>query len=173
MGADEEGTLARLKAYRRELIDPKLAEHRGRIVKTTGDGISRPRPKGQRCRLATVPHAGDRPSPDALDAVAVEQALVRHQRAALDFRLGDQHAVEGVLVDLGQASGALAMTQGHGHCPRTLRADVAVMSSARSVANGTSLATGVWPRAIGFDSSVLALWMVTASVWYSLDHQLS
>ena len=39
MGADEEGTLARLKACRRELIDPEIAEHRGRIVKTTGDGI--------------------------------------------------------------------------------------------------------------------------------------
>ena len=39
MGADEEGTLARLKAHRKELIDPKIAEHRGRIVKTTGDGI--------------------------------------------------------------------------------------------------------------------------------------
>jgi TolB-like protein/class 3 adenylate cyclase len=39
MGADEEGTLARLKAHRRELIDPKIAEHRGRIVKTTGDGM--------------------------------------------------------------------------------------------------------------------------------------
>ena len=38
MGADEEGTLAQLKAYRRELVDPKIAEHRGRIVKTTGDG---------------------------------------------------------------------------------------------------------------------------------------
>jgi len=39
MGADEEDTLARLKAHRRELIDPKIGEHRGRIVKTTGDGI--------------------------------------------------------------------------------------------------------------------------------------
>ena len=38
VGVDEEGTLAALKAYRRELIDPKIAEHRGRIVKTTGDG---------------------------------------------------------------------------------------------------------------------------------------
>ena len=38
MGGDEEGTLAALKGYRRELIDPKIAEHRGRIVKTTGDG---------------------------------------------------------------------------------------------------------------------------------------
>jgi adenylate cyclase len=39
MGADEEGTLERLKALRRELVDPKIAEHRGRIVKTTGDGV--------------------------------------------------------------------------------------------------------------------------------------
>src|SRR6266496_1251295 len=39
MGVDEEGTLAALKAYRRKLIDPKIAEHRGRIVKTTGDGV--------------------------------------------------------------------------------------------------------------------------------------
>jgi adenylate cyclase len=38
MGTDEEGTLAALKACRRELVDPKIAEHRGRIVKTTGDG---------------------------------------------------------------------------------------------------------------------------------------
>jgi adenylate cyclase len=39
MGADEEGTLERLKAHRRELVDPKITEHRGRIVKTTGDGM--------------------------------------------------------------------------------------------------------------------------------------
>jgi adenylate cyclase len=39
MGADEEGTLERLKALRRELLDLKITEHRGRIVKTTGDGL--------------------------------------------------------------------------------------------------------------------------------------
>jgi adenylate cyclase len=39
MGADEEGTLERLKALRRELVDPKITEHHGRIVKTTGDGL--------------------------------------------------------------------------------------------------------------------------------------
>jgi adenylate cyclase len=45
MGADEEGTLERLKALRRELVDPKIAEHRGRIpgldpgTETTGDGM--------------------------------------------------------------------------------------------------------------------------------------
>ena len=39
MGQDEAGTLARLRAHRRELIDPKIADHKGRIVKTTGDGL--------------------------------------------------------------------------------------------------------------------------------------
>jgi TolB-like protein/class 3 adenylate cyclase/Tfp pilus assembly protein PilF len=39
MGADEEGTHERLRAHLRELVDPKIAEHRGRIVKNTGDGL--------------------------------------------------------------------------------------------------------------------------------------
>src|SRR6202049_558884 len=39
MGADEEGTLATLKTHRRELIDPLISQHRGRIFKTTGDGL--------------------------------------------------------------------------------------------------------------------------------------
>jgi len=39
MAADEEGTLARLNSCRRELWEPTIAEHRGRIVKRTGDGM--------------------------------------------------------------------------------------------------------------------------------------
>src|SRR5437763_7200381 len=39
MGADEEGTHERLKAHLRELIEPKIVEHRGRAVKNTGDGF--------------------------------------------------------------------------------------------------------------------------------------
>jgi adenylate cyclase len=39
MGADEEGTLSRLNAHRREFLEPKIADHRGRIVKRTGDGV--------------------------------------------------------------------------------------------------------------------------------------
>ena len=39
MGANEEGTLAQLKAVRKAIVDPTLAKHRGRIVKTTGDGM--------------------------------------------------------------------------------------------------------------------------------------
>jgi class 3 adenylate cyclase len=41
MGTDEEGTHERLKAYRCELVEPKIGEHSGRIVKTTGDGMRR------------------------------------------------------------------------------------------------------------------------------------
>ena len=39
MGLDEEGTIARQKAHREEIIDPKISAHSGRIVKTTGDGV--------------------------------------------------------------------------------------------------------------------------------------
>ena len=41
MAADEEGTLAALKTLRREVADPKINDHRGRIVNTTGDGLLR------------------------------------------------------------------------------------------------------------------------------------
>jgi adenylate cyclase len=39
MGLDEEGTLTQLKTFRKRLVDPTIAEYRGRIVKTTGDGM--------------------------------------------------------------------------------------------------------------------------------------
>src|SRR5271169_1473717 len=39
MGMDEEGLLVQLKGHRQALVDPKIEEHRGRIVKTTGDGL--------------------------------------------------------------------------------------------------------------------------------------
>jgi adenylate cyclase len=39
MGANEVGTLAALKRHRREVVDPAIAAHNGRIVKTTGDGM--------------------------------------------------------------------------------------------------------------------------------------
>jgi adenylate cyclase len=40
MGTDEEGTLRQLKAHRKELVDPKITEHRGRIVKRQATGCS-------------------------------------------------------------------------------------------------------------------------------------
>ncbi len=39
IGTDEEGTLNRLRAIRVEIVDPSIAQYRGRIVKTTGDGL--------------------------------------------------------------------------------------------------------------------------------------
>ena len=39
IGADESGTLNRLRSIRTDVIDPKINEHRGRLVKTTGDGL--------------------------------------------------------------------------------------------------------------------------------------
>ena len=39
MGADEEGTHERLKAHQRELVEPKIGEHRGHLANTTGDGM--------------------------------------------------------------------------------------------------------------------------------------
>src|SRR6266478_3653749 len=39
IGADEEGTLNRLRSIRAEVVDPKIATHHGRLVKTTGDGL--------------------------------------------------------------------------------------------------------------------------------------
>jgi adenylate cyclase len=59
MGQDEVATLRALRAHRRELVDPTIARHRGRIVKTTGDGLlvefaSFPGPASCRWRAATT-----------------------------------------------------------------------------------------------------------------------
>jgi TolB-like protein/class 3 adenylate cyclase len=73
MGADEEGKLERLKALRRELLEPKIAEHHGRIVKTTGDGML--------VEFASVVDA-------VRCAVAVQQAMPeREAGAAADNRI--------------------------------------------------------------------------------------
>ncbi|MEX0853283.1 MAG: adenylate/guanylate cyclase domain-containing protein [Bauldia sp.] len=78
MGADEESTLASLTAHRRELIDPSIARHRGRIVKTTGDGLL--------AEFASVV--------DAVRCAAEVQAGMAERNAAsaagprLDFRIG-------------------------------------------------------------------------------------
>src|SRR5262245_33709823 len=44
MAADEPGTLTRLKALLKDIFEPKIAEHHGRVVKTTGDGLLMPTP---------------------------------------------------------------------------------------------------------------------------------
>jgi adenylate cyclase len=78
MGKDEAGTLARLKALRRELIDPTIAEHKGRIVKTTGDGI-----------LIEFPSVVEA----VACAVAVQREMARHNAETpaderIEFRVG-------------------------------------------------------------------------------------
>jgi TolB-like protein/class 3 adenylate cyclase/thioredoxin-like negative regulator of GroEL len=78
MGGDEEGTLARLKAVRKALFDPAIASHRGRIVKTTGDGM-----------LVEFASAVDavRGAVEAQRAMAEQNAsLPKHQR--IEFRIG-------------------------------------------------------------------------------------
>ena len=78
MGGDEEGTLARLKAVRKALFDPAIASHRGRIVKTTGDGM-----------LVKFASAVDavRGAVEAQRAMAEQNAsLPKHQR--IEFRIG-------------------------------------------------------------------------------------
>ena len=68
IGTNEGGTLERLKTLRRELLDPKIAEHHGRIVKTMGDGllvefrrqsIEYPLPVRLRRHRQRHPHRGD------------------------------------------------------------------------------------------------------------------
>jgi adenylate cyclase len=78
MGEDEEGTLAALKAIRRELGDPKIAEHRGRIVKTTGDGLL--------AEFASVVDA-------VRYAVEIQRAMAEHNadvpaERRIEFRIG-------------------------------------------------------------------------------------
>jgi class 3 adenylate cyclase len=54
MGQDEGSTLAALKALRQDVVDPAIASHGGRIVKTTGDGCDPLSASCRRCRLSAV-----------------------------------------------------------------------------------------------------------------------
>src|SRR5438477_1563989 len=78
MGADEEGTLARLKAVRGALVDPAIASHRGRIVKTTGDGLL--------VEFASVVDAV-RSAVEVQRAMAEQNAAVPQDRR-IEFRIG-------------------------------------------------------------------------------------
>jgi adenylate cyclase len=63
MGADEEGTHARLRAHLREMVDPKIKEHHGRVVKNTGDGLLAEFPSvvdAVRCAVAVQRGMADR-----------------------------------------------------------------------------------------------------------------
>jgi class 3 adenylate cyclase len=78
MGLDESGTLSAFKAHRRELVDGKIAEQQGRIVKLTGDGML--------CEFASVVNA-------VTSAMAIQQALAEHEAETpeeerIRFRIG-------------------------------------------------------------------------------------
>ena len=80
MGADETGTLAALRVHRSELIDPLISEHRGRIVKTMGDGLLLEFPSvvdATRCSIAIQQGMADR-NPDAADTDAVRFRIGVH-----------------------------------------------------------------------------------------------
>src|SRR5258708_7046792 len=93
MGTDEEGTLATLKACRRELTDPKVAEHHGRIVKTTGDGA-----------LAEFASAVDavRCAMEIQRAMAERNAAISEDRR-VEFRIGIN--IGDIIVDDGDVYG--------------------------------------------------------------------
>jgi TolB-like protein/class 3 adenylate cyclase/Flp pilus assembly protein TadD len=78
MGSDEEGTLTRLKAIRKALVDPTIASHRGRIVKTTGDGML--------VEFASAVDAA-RCSVEVQHAIAEQNADVS-QDVRIEFRIG-------------------------------------------------------------------------------------
>ncbi|MET3581895.1 adenylate cyclase [Mesorhizobium robiniae] len=78
MERDERGTLERLKTYRKDLLEPLVSEHQGRIVKLTGDGIL--------CEFASVVNA-------VTSAMAIQQALAEHEAETpeeerIRFRIG-------------------------------------------------------------------------------------
>ena len=93
MGADEEGTHATLKACRRELIDPKIGEHRGRTVKNTGDGA-----------LVEFPSAVDavRCAIEIQRAMAARNAAIPEDRR-VEFRIGIN--VGDIIIDEGDIYG--------------------------------------------------------------------
>ncbi len=78
MGASEESTLAQLKAVRKDIVDPRIAEHHGRIVKTTGDGLL--------AEFASVVD-GSRCAVEIQRAMAVRNSDVAPDRR-IEFRIG-------------------------------------------------------------------------------------
>jgi adenylate cyclase len=73
MGRDETGTFAALRALRAELIDPKIAEHKGRVFNSTGDGI-----------LAEFPSVVDA----VAGAVAIQRSMQARDADPIRLRIG-------------------------------------------------------------------------------------
>ena len=124
MGADEEGTLARAaRRSARELVDPKIAEHRGRIVKTTGDGLL--------VEFASVVDA-------VRCAVEVQRAMAERNadvpaEQRIEFRIGIN--LGDIIIDDGDIYGdgvnVAARLEGSGRAGRDLRQPRRARSGAR------------------------------------------
>jgi hypothetical protein len=126
MGADEEGTHERLKALRHELVDPKIADHHGRIVKSTGDGL-----------LAEFPSVVDA----VRRAVAVQQATAERDIGAgagsrIELRIGIN--LGDVIVEGGnplrRRRQRRRADRSPGRCRRGVRLQFGVRSGARPAA---------------------------------------
>src|SRR6516165_11220096 len=134
MGVDEEGTLAALKAWRRELIDPKIAEHRGCMVKTTGDGA-----------LVEFASAVDatRCAVEIQRAMAERNAAIPEDRR-IEFRIGinvgdiiiDERDIFGDGVNVAAGSPSMAVSAFLAVCMRMCKANSTSLS--RTQANGNS-----------------------------------
>jgi len=93
MGDDEEGTLAALKACRRDILDPQVVAHRGRVVKTTGDGV-----------LVEFPSAVDA----IRCAIDIQHAMSEHntgipEKRRIEFRIGIN--IGDIIIDEGDIYG--------------------------------------------------------------------
>lgn len=111
MGSDEEGTLTQLKSLRKNLIDPTITAHRGRIVKTTGDGLL--------VEFASVVDAA-RGAAEIQRAMAAQNISVpQHKR--IEFRIGihvgdiiiDENDIFGDGVNIAARLEGIAGTGGH------------------------------------------------------------
>ena len=91
VGADEEGTIGRLRDHRAALFDPKITEYRGRLVKTTGDGLL--------AEFASVVDAV-RCAVDVQRAMAERNADVA-QHSRIEFRIGVN--VGDIVIEIGRA----------------------------------------------------------------------
>ncbi len=121
MGADEEGTITRQKTHRSELIDPAIAEHDGRIVKTTGDGL-----------LVEFPSVVDA----VRCAVAIQRAMVEREadvpeERRIRYRVGEIQADSTMVFK--------TMFRTHGASQRIDIADAIGRQPFESIKSGTKL----------------------------------
>jgi class 3 adenylate cyclase len=118
IGADEEGTLNRLRSIRAEVVEPSIAQHQGRIVKTTGDGLL----VGFVSVLDAVRYAVE----VQREVIARNAAVARERR--IEFRMGIELR-HGHRRDIAGAKNALGTPSGP---PNRPRADTSLPHASRA-----------------------------------------